>query len=161
MVAVLRQAARSNFTNFGVSFYLRWMCYTKANNANREFSMSSRAAQRDSASQYLSQVLVDKNVLNQGITTLTQHLTSVYNFGAVSPFCENSSSRPAPCFLLSEQTKRYAVLVVPEAKTDAKFVHHLASAEASLKVWSYVIMRWELVPKPYSDLNTRYGNLVA
>ena len=74
------------------------------------------------------------------VTTPTQRLISVYNFGAVSPFRENSSSRPAPCFLPSEQTKRYAVPIVPEAKTDAEFVHQLSTAEASLEVWSYVII---------------------
>ena len=68
MVAVFRQAARSNFKNFCVSFYLRGMRYMKTNNASSEFSTSSRAARRDLASQYLSQVLVDTNVLNQGVT---------------------------------------------------------------------------------------------
>ena len=87
--------------------------------------------------QYLSQVLVDTNVLNQGITIPTQRLISIYNFGAVGPFNEN----PALCFVLSEQTKRNTVPVVQEAKTDAKFVHQLSTAEASLKVWSYVIMQ--------------------
>ena len=104
--------------------------------------MSSRAAQRDSTSQYLSQVLVDTNV-NQGVTALTQRLVSMYNFGAVSLLCKNSSSRPALCFLLSEQTKRYTLPVVLEAKTDTEFVHQLSATEASLKVWSYVIMQSE------------------
>ena len=111
------------------------MHYTKANNASSEFSMFSRAARTNSAFQYLSQVLVDTNVVKQGITAPTQRLIGVYNFGAVSPFRENSSSRPAPCFLLSEQTEIYAIPIVPEAKTDAEFVHQLSTAEASLKVW--------------------------
>ena len=72
-------------------------------------------------------------------------LAGIYDFGAVSPTRESSSSHPTPCFLLSEQTKRYAVPVVPEAKTDAKFVHHLSTAEANFKVWNYVIMRSEKV----------------
>ena len=119
MVSIIRQAARLNFINFGVGFYLRGMYYTKANVASRELSTSSREVRRNSASQYLSQVLVNKNILNQGVTTPTQHLTSIYSFEAVSLFRENSLSRPAPCFLLSEQTKKYAVPIVPEAKTDA------------------------------------------
>ena len=79
------------------------------------------------------------------ITALTQRITSVYNFGAVSPFRKNSSSLPAPYFLLSEKTKRCAVPIVPEAKTDNEFVHQLSTAEASLKVWSDVIMQSENV----------------
>ena len=62
MVAVLRQAVRKNFMNFSVSFYFGGMRYTKANNANMEFWMFSREAQKDLAYQYLSQILVDKNV---------------------------------------------------------------------------------------------------
>ena len=150
MVAVLRQAGQSNFTNFGVSFYLQGMQYMKANNASSEFSTSSMVTQRDLASQYLSQVLVDTNVLNQGVTASTQRLISAYNSGAVSPLCKNSSSRPALCFLLSEP------------KTDAEFVHQLSTVKASLKVWSYIIIQSGTVasgmPKPYSDLPTRYGN---
>ena len=94
MVAILRQAAQSNVMNFGVSFYLQGMHYMKANNASSEFSTSSRVhvARRDSASQYLSQVLVDTNILNQRVMAPTQRLISVYNFGAVSPFRKNSSS---------------------------------------------------------------------
>ena len=76
-------------------------------------------------------------------TAPTQPLTSVYIFGAVSLFSKNSSSRPAPCFLLSEQTKRYTVHIVPEAKSDAEFVHQLSTTEASCMGWSYVIMRSE------------------
>ena len=121
------------------------MRFTKANNASREFSTSSRAARRDLASQYLYQVVVDTNVLNQGVPAPTQRLISSYNFGAVSPFRENSSSRPAPCFLLSEKTKRYAVPAVPEAKTDAEFVHQLSSSLASLVEWSYIITLYEIV----------------
>ena len=45
--------------------------------------------------------------------------TCVYNFGALSPICENSSSRPALCCVLSEQTDRHGVTFVPGAKTDA------------------------------------------
>ena len=81
------------------------------------------------------------------ITASTQRLASVYNFEAVSPFRENSSSRPAPCFLLSEQTKRYGVPIVPEAKTDAEFVHQLSTAQGSRKVSSKlrIIIRSENV----------------
>ena len=140
IVAILKQAVRLNFTKFGTSFYLRRMYYTKANNTSSEFSTSSSMAQGDLASQYLSQVLVDTSILNQGITAPTQRLITIYNFGAVSSARKNSLSRPALCFLLSEQTKRYAVPVFPEAKTDTKFVHQLSTAEASFKVWSNVIM---------------------
>ena len=111
--------------------------------------MSSRAARRDLVSQYLSQVLVNTNVLNQGVTVPTQRLIStfMYNFGVVSPFRKNSSSRPAPCFLPFEQTKRYAIPIVPEAKSDADFVHQLSTEELSLKVWTYVIMRSENIAR--------------
>ena len=68
---------------------------------------------------------------------------SVYNFEAVSLFRKNSLGHPAPCFVIFEQTKRYIVPIVPEVKTDAEFVHQLSTTEASLKVWSYVIMRLE------------------
>ena len=136
MVAILKQAERSNFTNFDFSFYFRGIRYTctMANNTSNEFSTSSRAAQRDSASQYLSKVLVGTNVLNQSVTAPTQRLISIYNFGAVIPSRETLSC-PPPCFLLSEQTKRYTISVVPEKKkTDAEFVHQLLTVEASLKI---------------------------
>ena len=61
-----------------------------------------------------------------------------YNFGTVSPIRENSSCRPALCFVLSEETKRYCASVVPDTKTDAKLVHQLSHTEANRKVWSYV-----------------------
>ena len=64
-----------------------------------------------------------------------------YNFGTVSPIRENSSCRPALCFVLSEETKRYCASVVPDTKTDAKLVHQLSHTEANLKVWSYVSVR--------------------
>ena len=60
----------------------------KANYASSKFSTSSMVARRDFASQYLSQVLVDTNVLNQGVTAPTQRHIRVDNFGAVSPFRE-------------------------------------------------------------------------
>ena len=141
MVAIPRQAARSNFKNFGISFYLWGMSYARANNASNEFSMYSRAAHNHWASQYLCQVLVDTNVLNQSITAPTQHLVSMYNFAVVSLTRKNSSTHPAPCFALSKQTKRYTVTVVPNVKNDAKFVHQLSIAEWNLKVWNYGIMR--------------------
>ena len=87
--------------------------------------------------------MVDTNVLKRGATEPTQRLISVYNFRAVSLFHENFSSRPDLCFLLSEHTKRYSVPVVPEAKTDAEFVHQLSTAEASLNL--RMIMRSENV----------------
>ena len=43
--------------------------------------------------------------------------------------------------LLSEQGKRYAVPVVSEVKSDDELVHQLSTAEAYLKVWSYVNIR--------------------
>ena len=58
-------------------------------------AVTSQHPQRDSASQYLSQVLVDANVLNQGVPTPTQRLIGIYNFGAVSVTSESSSSHPA------------------------------------------------------------------
>ena len=153
------------FHKFRRQFLLPGNVLYEVNNASSEVATSSKAARRDSAFQYPSQVLVDTNVLNQGVTALTQHLISAYNFGAVSPFRVNSSSRPASCFLLSKLTKRYALPVIPEAKADAEFVFQLWIVAASLKVWSYVIMLSEnvaqLVPKPYNDLTTRYANLVA
>ena len=84
MVAIFRQTAWSNFTNFGISFYLQGMRYSKCNIASSEFSTFSRAARRDSASQYLSQFLVDTNVLNQGDTAPPERLINICTFGAVN-----------------------------------------------------------------------------
>ena len=78
--------------------------------------MSLSEARKDYASQYLSQLLVDTNLLNQGVIPLTRRLISIYNFGEVSLTHENCSSRPALCCLLSEKGKRYVVPVVPEVK---------------------------------------------
>ena len=80
-------------------------------------------------------------------TWATPSRLSVYNFGAVSPTRENSSSRPAPCFLLSKRTKTYAVPVVSDAKTDAEFVHQISTVEADLTCGvtsSYVIIAMQV-----------------
>ena len=81
-----------------------------------KFTMALSEARKDYAYQYLSQLLVDTNLLNQGVIPSTRCLISIYNFEAVSPTHENCSSCPALCCLLSEKGKRYVVPVVPEVK---------------------------------------------
>ena len=118
------QAAISNFGEFEVSFYLREMRHAKANNT---LAVSSRHPRgRLEEIQHLSVCArlwsIQTSWTRGSCTAPTKRLTSIYNFGAVSPTKENFSRCPAPCFLLSKCTKRYAVPVVSDAKTDTKFV---------------------------------------
>ena len=61
-------------------FFPLGMHYTKANNASGGFSTFSRAAQKDLAYQYLYQVLVDTNVVNQDVTAQTQCLITLKQY---------------------------------------------------------------------------------